>query len=377
MAINFLDNIQLNQNQILGARIENVTSDPGTANGGDIIFNSTSNILKYYNGASPFQAAGWISLTASASGYTKWNLTADNRENTPITDGATVDIVGGKSITTKVTAGEGIVTVGLDSFVQANTLEIALTSVFKGQLTIPEVPASETDAASKAYVDQVTAGGLIYQGGYNASSNTPILDSRGTQIAVEKGWTYTVTADGTFYGETVRVGDVLISEVNNTAGSGALTDWTTVQNNIDLASSSQVGIGNVKELKDSGISVAYSAGTASLGFSINTMPTDERDLDGKDELALYKGDGEGVQVKTTLDKVKTFVGGGGGFAATSESGTTHTFNHLLGSQDVMVQVFDSSNFETVYASVDRTTVNQVVVTTAKSAAIRCLIQKIG
>ena len=42
MAINFLDNIQLNQNQLLGARIENTTTDPGTANGGDIIFNSTS-----------------------------------------------------------------------------------------------------------------------------------------------------------------------------------------------------------------------------------------------------------------------------------------------------------------------------------------------
>ena len=58
MAINFLDNIQLNQNQLLGARLENVTSDPGSALGGDIIFNSTSNILKYYNGTS------WVSLTA-------------------------------------------------------------------------------------------------------------------------------------------------------------------------------------------------------------------------------------------------------------------------------------------------------------------------
>jgi len=316
----------------------------------------------------------WIDAPVS---YTKWNLTADNGGITAITDGATVEVVGGNSITTKVTAGEGIVTVGLDAFVKANTLEVALTSLFKGQLTIPEVPASKTDAASKGYVDQVTAGGLIYQGGYNASSNTPVLDSRGSQIAVEKGWTYTVTADGTFYGETVRIGDVLISEVDNTAGTGVLTDWTTVQNNIDLASASQVGIGNVKELKDSGISVAYSAGTASVGFSINTMTADGTALDGKDEFALYKGTGEGLQVKTTLEDIKTFAGGGGGFVGTSESGTTHTFNHLLGSQDVMVQIFDTTSFETVYASVDRTTVNQVVVTTAKSAAIKCLIQKIG
>ena len=62
MAINFLDNIQLNHNQILGARIENVTSDPTSANGGDIIFNSTTGKLKYYDGTTPFSTAGWISL---------------------------------------------------------------------------------------------------------------------------------------------------------------------------------------------------------------------------------------------------------------------------------------------------------------------------
>jgi hypothetical protein len=43
----------------------------------------------------------------------------------------------------------------------------------------------------------------------------------------------------------------------------------------------------------------------------------------------------------------------------------------------MVQLFDASTKETVYASVDRTSTNVVTVTTAASANIRCLIQKIG
>ena len=92
-----------------------------------------------------------------------------------------------------------------------------------------------TSAAVKQYVDDNVVGGLIYQGAYDASTNTPVLDNRGSQIAVSKGWTYTVTVDGTFYGETVRVGDVLIAEVDLDAGTGALTDWTTVQSNVDLA----------------------------------------------------------------------------------------------------------------------------------------------
>ena len=65
------------------------------------------------------------------------------------------------------------------------------------------------------------------------------------------------------------------------------------------------------------------------------------------------------------------------FAGTSTSGTSHVFTHDLNTSDVIVQVYDASTLETVYANVDRTSVNQVTVTTAATANIRCLVQKIG
>ena len=132
-------------------------------------------------------------------------------------------------------------------------------SSFGGQVTIPQVPVAATDAASKDYVDNATAGGLIYQGSYDATTNTPDLTT--SPNSIQRGWTYTVTVAGTFFTENVEIGDLLIAEVDDPS---ALTDWTTVQNNVDLATLTTVGIGNVNEAVNGDISVSYSGGTATV-----------------------------------------------------------------------------------------------------------------
>jgi hypothetical protein len=66
---------------------------------------------------------------------------------------------------------------------------------------------------------------------------------------------------GTFFTENVEIGDLLIAEVDDPS---SLTDWTTVQNNVDLATLTTVGIGNVNEAVNGDISVSYSGGTATV-----------------------------------------------------------------------------------------------------------------
>ena len=58
MPINFLDNVQLNQNQLLGARLQVESANTNVASpvSGQLIYNSTSNKVNYYNGAD------WISV---------------------------------------------------------------------------------------------------------------------------------------------------------------------------------------------------------------------------------------------------------------------------------------------------------------------------
>ena len=123
-------------------------------------------------------------------------------------------------------------------------------------------PNLATGAQIANYVNTVISGGpLVYEGGYNAATNTPDLTGPGS--AINKGSTYTVTVAGNFYTEQVEVGDLLIAEVTISAGSGNSTNWTTVQNNIGIATTTAPGI----------VSVPLAGGLTVSGVGALTMPS--------------------------------------------------------------------------------------------------------
>ena len=95
-----------------------------------------------------------------------------------------------------------------------------------------------TQQSIKAYVDNAVTGALTHKGGYNASTNTPALDT-GSPVLV-LGDMYTVTVAGTFFTVEVEVGDVLIADVDS-VDAAALADWTIVQSNIGYASETVAG----------------------------------------------------------------------------------------------------------------------------------------
>ena len=460
MAIQFLNVVDFNLNQAEEFVLENLGTDPATGQSdGRLIFNTADNVVKVYNGTAwiPLASGTFVetvtagtyltnsgtatavtidhdttnrsdgtssvtpgygatftavdSVTTNATGHVTainvktvtlpsaenytFNVTGDTGTPEVINSGDTLDIAGGTNINTAIGATDTL-TVNLDDSISlTGSLTVGTTGNFTGQVTIPQVPLANTDAASKHYVDQAVTGALSYQGGYDAATNTPNLDNNPSPNPIKKGWTYTVTVAGLFFTEQVRVGDVLIAEQD---APTALADWTTVQNNIDLASLTTVGIGNVNSDANNnklGVSVSYSNGTADVGLDINGLTEDTAPVD-TDTVVIYDGS-TSTNKKATLASIADAIDvskgvnidldGSDAWVLRTESGGLTTFavtinnaNVLPGASglDVKAEIISSAG-QTVYADVTRTStlLNVIFTGSVANGAYRALLVNVG
>lgn len=441
MAIPFLNNINLSDNELQNAKLH-ITGTAPTAATSQIYYDSSLNVARYYDndgwvritdtsltngtfisatlGGTNAEKNYTVELSATGTPSASTFLRGDNtwatvvQENDYLT-GLSFNTTNG--VLTATVQNQPNVTVDLDGRYLTGNQTITLTgdvtgsgatsistTVANGVLDVANFNASAvvteaegienndndttipTSAAVKDYVDSAVVGGLVYQGGYNASTNTPDLDSS-PSASIKKGWTYTVTADGLFFTEQVRVGDVIISEVD---APTTLADWTTVQNNIDLASASQIGIGNVAA--GTGIGVSYSGGTATVtnndrgslqnifkNVAVSGQSTVVAD-NNNDTLTLAAGSNISITTNASTDTVtisNTYVAPTVSYATTITDSSTVT--HNLGTKDVIIQLYDIVTNETVYADVSRPTTNTSTIAFASTPtnSIRVLVQKIG
>ncbi len=186
----------------------------------------------------------------------------------------------------------------------------------------------------------VTANGFVSADIYSGGSALGIVPSGGVATTFLRGDGTWVTPTNTAPNDAT----ITLTAGTNLTGGG---DFTTDQSaneiitfNLATADASNIGASNVAA--GTGISVAYSSGTATV-------------------------------TNTETNSDNTFVGQVGGTA------TPSPIVHNLGTKDVIVQLYDKVTFETVYADVERNDDDEVTITFAATPTntIRVLVQKIG
>lgn len=102
------------------------------------------------------------------------------------------------------------------------------------------------------------AGPLVNKGGYNAAMNTPNLVTPAAG-AVKNGYVYTVTAAGTFFGQALEIGDMLLCDQDNPT---ALAHWTIVERSLTGAVTTGGTLTSGNLVTGAGAQAAQDGGTA-------------------------------------------------------------------------------------------------------------------
>jgi hypothetical protein len=329
MALSYLTDINLNKNELQNAVIQKLATDPSSGQtAGWIIFNTTDNQLKVYSEKQISGSdEGWINVGGDITGI-------------------------------NITAGTGLTgTVSTTSGQHTQTINLANTAVTPGSYgSATSIPTFTVDAQGR-----LTAAGsasitttLTIDGDSTTQDVSLAADDLkiiGTTNEIETA----VTKSGTDVSLTIGLpSDVTISNDLTVLGDLQVTGTTTT-NNVETVSTSNGIIfeGTVADAHEG--TLLAGALTADVTY---TLP-----------------DKTGT-VAMTSDITDRFyavsIGDG--------SATSYTVTHNLGSQDVIVQLYDASSLDTVFADVVRTSTSVVTIdfATAPTANdIRVLVTKIA
>jgi hypothetical protein len=382
MAKKFLVSIDLNKNELLNARIQNLGSAPSNPVIGQIYYNSGDNVMYYYNGlASP--NGPWQSMSGSQE---------------VIQDAIGASVEGGVGLTKTYVDSTGITTIDLD-----NTA--VTTGSYGSQTKIPTftvdqqgrlTAAGEVDVATELAITGDTGNtsisllteGLTVNGGEGidvAVTNNAITISAEDASTTNKGVASFDAADFNVNAGVVSVKDINLdsqttgdyvativgtaNEITVSPNSGHNAAVTVgLPDNVEITGNLQVGgnlnvIGTVNSVNTTQINIEDNKVKLNSNFA-GTPTTDagitvERGLETDVEI-LWN---ETSDSWTLTNNGTAYHAIARKYAETlGASATSYTITHNLATTDVTVQIFEAASpFAQVEADVKRTSSNTVTV----------------
>ena len=271
-------------------------------------------------------------------------------------------------------------------------------NIFAGEVKVPTA-TDGGNAPNLAQVNSLIAGVGVFQGAYNAATNSPAL-SGASNVALNLGDYFVVSVAGNNGGffPDLEPGDFIFADADIDAGtSPAVSAYTVVQADANIAGSGTTD-GNTEKgvsgfdsanftVSSNGWvqlidrSVAGSYGTASAVSSITVddagVVTAAADTTIDITASQVSDFCAAVQTCVAENGAAVLIGDG---TATSYAIDVSALDLPSGTRDLMVQTFrNSTPWDTVYMDVERTSDVLLTLTTTTalaSNAVRVLIQKI-
>lgn len=267
MSQKWFNGLNLQQNQLENAVIQNLASDPSSGKAGQIYYNTTDNGYRYYNGTA------WVSISADAiksivAGNGLTSSTSGNAVTltlgTPSTSGATSgNTLGDNSVTenshthqiripSASTTDKGIVQLATDTDVTTGTETTKA-------VTPKQLATAKQDAINSAKVTIQTSDGLT--GGSNTSANSFTLGlsnsgvTAGTYNNVTVDAKGRVTAGSSQEYATKTYVDTQDDKKLDKAG-GIITGDLTIRGNVTVNGTTTTVNSNTLTVKDKLIEVA-------------------------------------------------------------------------------------------------------------------------
>ena len=246
MAIKYLNNVSLENNEIQNVKIQNLASDPVVSGQGQLIFNTSSTSLKYYDGTNwialgsssgtvtsvatgegltggTISTSGTISLK-NASAFTnntilKWDNTGTQFVDSSIVDsGTNVTITGGLTVTGSITGNVST----------ATALATARDFSISGDMTAPTV---SFDGTANVVLSSTLATVNTNVGSFGTASSVGTFTVNGKGlITAASSTTIAITASQVTDFATAVDTEVATREFAANIGNGTLTSYVVTHN---------------------------------------------------------------------------------------------------------------------------------------------------